>query len=120
MSIRLNRQTTSTVLMRLRTADNLAGGRVFVAANGTLYIRSDVAGRPDELRGPAHRRLLDEARALRHRRAVRHAHAGGRRHPGGLLHGGHGRPGFGMVEIGETVNNNWSANFDDLEVTEPA
>ena len=44
VSIRLNRQTTSTVLMRLRTADNLAGGRVFVAANGTLYIRSDVAG----------------------------------------------------------------------------
>ena len=44
VSIRVNRLTTSTVLMRLRTADNQAGARVFATANGTLYIRSDVAG----------------------------------------------------------------------------
>ena len=31
-----------------------------------------------------------------------------------------GSAGFGMVEIGETVNNNWSANFDDLVVNDPA
>ena len=44
MSVRLNRLTASTVLMRLRTADNQAGGRLFVTANGTLFIRSDVSG----------------------------------------------------------------------------
>ena len=31
-----------------------------------------------------------------------------------------GSAGFGMVEIGDTVNTNWSANFDDLVVDEPA
>ena len=30
-----------------------------------------------------------------------------------------GTAGFGMVEIGEAANNNWSANFDDLVVDEP-
>ena len=44
MSVNLNRHTTTTVLMRLRTAANGPVGRVFVNASRQLYIRSDVAG----------------------------------------------------------------------------
>ena len=106
--------------MRLRTADNLAGGRVFVAANGTLYIRSDVAGVQTSsgvrLTAGSWTRLELCATAgpparSRWRSTARRSAS---------YTGDMGSAGFGMVEIGETVNNNWSANFDDLEVTEPA
>ena len=106
--------------MRLRTADNQAGARVFASANGTLYIRSDVAGQ--QTASPVRLTIGSWARL------ELCATAG----PAGTLTlavdgspatsytGNMGTAGFGLVEIGETANNNWSANFDDVVVDDPA
>jgi hypothetical protein len=119
VSVRLNRLTTTTVLMRLRTADNQAGGRLFTTSAGRLAIRSDVSGvqtfsTATLATGTWYRLELCATSG-----------------PSGTLtldvdgtevasfSGGMGGAGFGMVEIGEVAINDWSANFDDLVVTEP-
>jgi hypothetical protein len=119
VSIRLNRQTTSTVLMRLRTADNQAGGRVFIAANGAISIRSDVSGVQT---ATGVRLLVGTWTTLK---LCATAGASGTLSLAvdgtqvATYTGAMGTAGFGMVEIGETVNNDWSANLDDLVVTDP-
>ena len=82
--------TTTTVLMRLRTADNLAGGRVFVTANGTLYIRSDVAGVQTSSGCPAHHRHLDGLELCATAGASGTLTLAVNGTPGRLLHRGHG------------------------------
>ncbi|MBV9950690.1 MAG: hypothetical protein JO291_01970, partial [Acidimicrobiia bacterium] len=118
-SVRINNLTTTTVLSRFRTAANGAGVRVFVTSNGGLYIKSDVSGAQTY----AGVRLVNgawndiELCATTGASGTITLQLNGTQvaqSTTGLADS------YGMVEIGDTVNNTWSANFDDLVVDDAA
>jgi hypothetical protein len=120
VSVRLNQPVTATtVLMRLRTADNQAGARVFLSSAGGLYIRSDVAGVQtySGVRPAVGTWTRLEVCATDGANGTLTLEADGTQIA--TWTGNMGTAGFGMVEIGDTANNTWSANFDDLVVTDP-
>jgi hypothetical protein len=119
LSVNLSRQTASTVLFRLRTATNGAVGRVFVNASRQLYIRSDVAGA--QLNTGF---VLTLGTWTRLELCTRTAADGYLQLEvdgvaGPVWSGNMGTTNAGAIEIGDTAANSWTANYDDIVVTDP-
>jgi hypothetical protein len=120
VSVDLTRMTTSTVLMRLRTAANGAVGRVFVNAQRQLYIRSDVAGVQMNtgltltLGTWTNLQLCTKTAADGYLQLKVDGVAGP------IWTGNMGTTNPGAIEIGDAAANSWSANFDDVVVKDAA
>ena len=119
LSVNVSRQTASTVLMRLRTAANGAVGRVFVNASRQLYIRSDVAGAQMNtgftltLGSWTRLELCTKTAADGYLQLKVDGVAGP------VWNGNMGTTNAGAIEIGDAAANSWTADFDDIVVTDP-
>ena len=119
LSVNVSRQTASTVLFRLRTATNGAVGRVFVNASRQLYIRSDVAGAQLNtgftltLGSWTRLELCTRTAADGYLQLKVDGVAGP------VWNGNMGTTNPGAIEIGDAAANSWTANYDDVVVTDP-
>ena len=117
LSVNVTRQTTSTVLMRLRTAGNGAIARVFITASRRLYIRSDVAGaqmntglHPDaSAPGPG-------SSSAPRRRPTATSSSRSTASPRPVWNGNTGTANAGIIELGDAAANSWAGAFDDVFV----